>query len=61
MYMEVQLDRTLGFRKHLQVATVKDIQCGADLALFTPNIGVHLKTMLSRKNCLRYREVWCRE
>ena len=38
-YLGVQLDRRLGFGQHLQIATAKTIQCGANLAWLMPNIG----------------------
>ena len=38
-YLGVQLDRRLSFGEHLQIATAKDIQCGAALTRLTPNIG----------------------
>ena len=38
-YLGVQLDRRLSFSEHLQIATAKAIQCGANLAQFMPNIG----------------------
>ena len=38
-YLYVQLDRTLSFREHLQIATAKSIQCGAALTRLMPNIG----------------------
>ena len=33
------MDRRLSFGEHLQIATVKAIQCGANLARLMPNIG----------------------
>ena len=38
-YLGVQLDRRLIFGKHLQIATAKAIQCGANLTRLMPNIG----------------------
>ena len=38
-YLGVQLDRRLSFGEHLQIATAKVIQCGANLARLMPNIG----------------------
>ena len=38
-YLGVQLDRRLSFDEHLQIATNKAIQCGANLAWLMPNIG----------------------
>ena len=38
-YLGVQLDRRLSFGEHLQIATAKAIQCGANLARLMPNIG----------------------
>ena len=38
-YLGVQLDRTLSFGEHLQIATAKAIQCGAVLTRLMPNIG----------------------
>ena len=38
-YLGVQLDRSLRFGEHLQIATVKAIQCGAALTRLMPNIG----------------------
>ena len=35
----MQLDRRLSFDEHLQIATTKAIQCGANLARLMPNIG----------------------
>ena len=37
--MGVQLDRRHSFGEHLQIATAKGIQCGANLARFMTNIG----------------------
>ena len=39
-YLEVQLVWGINFDEHLQIATVKAIQCGANLAWLMPNIGV---------------------
>ena len=38
-YLGVQLDRRLSFSEHLQIATTKAIQCGANLARLMFNIG----------------------
>ena len=38
-YLGVQLDRSLSFGEHLQIATAKAIQCGAALTWLIPNIG----------------------
>ena len=38
-YLGVQLDRRPSFGEHLQIATVKAIQCGATLTRLIPNIG----------------------
>ena len=38
-YLVVQLDRRLSFGHHLQIATAKTIQCGANLSRLMPNIG----------------------
>ena len=38
-YLGVQLDRRLSFVEHLQMATAKAIQCGANLARIMPDIG----------------------
>ena len=38
-YLVVQLDRRLSFGEHLQIATAKAIQCGANLTRLMPNIG----------------------
>ena len=35
----MQLDRSLSFNEHLQIATAKAIQCGAALTWLMPNIG----------------------
>ena len=37
-YLGVQLDRTVSFGEHLQIATFKVIQWGASLARLMPNI-----------------------
>ena len=38
-YLGLQLDRRLSFGQHLQMATAKSMQCGANLARLLPNIG----------------------
>ena len=38
-YLGVQLDRRLSFGEHLQIATAKAIQCGANLTRLMPNIS----------------------
>ena len=38
-YLGVQLDRRLNFGEHLQIATVKAVQCGAALTRLMANIG----------------------
>ena len=38
-YLGVQLDRRLSFGEHLQIATAKATQCGANLVWFMPKIG----------------------
>ena len=38
-YLGIQLDRRLSFGEHLQIATAKANQCGANLARLMPNIG----------------------
>ena len=38
-YLGLQLDRRLSFSEHLQIASVKAIQCGAALIQLMPNMG----------------------
>ena len=38
-YLGVQLERTLSFGEHLQIANAKAIRCGAALTRLMPNIG----------------------
>ena len=38
-YVVVQLDRSVSFGKHLQIATTKTIECAANLTRRMPNIG----------------------
>ena len=38
-YLGVQLVRRLSFGEHLKIATAKAIQCGANVARLTPNVG----------------------